>query len=124
MLRTLVADLTAGNGEAVAAHFLLGPELRWEVYDHLDPPSGTKGALRTRQALASFAEEVGSSRAVWVFRGVVPPTGDAGLPETAVFGLELVINSGGRQHATGAKVVIDCKEGLINHMVGPTAPVR
>jgi hypothetical protein len=118
-LQNLAADVSAGNGTAVAANFLAGPEFRWEVYEHMDPPNGSKGALRTRAAVAVFASIIRARHTVWTFAGVDPPVGNAGLPETVVYGLSLTIKSGRQERAAGAKVVIDCESGLINHMVGP-----
>jgi hypothetical protein len=118
-MRSLVADMDAGNGTAVAAHFLAGPDLRWEVYGHFDPPNGSKGALRTATAIASFAHEVRASHDLWTYLAAVPPVGNAGLPDTAVYGLSLRIKANAGERAAGAKVVIDCNSGRITHMVGP-----
>jgi hypothetical protein len=120
-LRALAADVTSGDGSAVAANFLATSRFRWEVYEHLDPPNGVKGALQTSDDVESFVHDIHSKGTVWSFRAAVPPVGAAGLPQTAVYGLDLMVRSGGRERAAGAKVVVDCASGLIGHMVGPSA---
>lgn len=102
----------------MAAHFLAGPDLRWEIYDHADPPNGTQGALRTLDAIAAVVREIHARGEVWVSEQVVPPTQrDNGSP--AVYGFSISITSGGTKTHGGAKVVIDCATGRVSHMVGP-----
>jgi len=107
-LDALARDVSRGVGLAVAAHFLAGPNLRWEVYDYADAPNGTLGALRTLDRIAAVAEEIHARGEVWVSDQVVPPTNrDEG--DLAVYGFAFSIDAGGTRTEGGAKVVIDCE---------------
>ncbi len=117
-LRALAQDVSRGDGTAVAAHFLVGPDLRWEVNEHADAPNGTLGALRTVGAISTFVQDVHARGEVWVSDQVVPPTQRA-EGSSAVYGFGIAITSGGMISKGVAKVVIDCATGRVSHMVGP-----
>ena len=52
----------AGDGTTVAGHFLVGPDLQWEVDEHFDKPNGTEDALRHPSAIAAYVCEVWTRR--------------------------------------------------------------
>lgn len=115
-MSAFVNDITRHDGAKIALHFLVSPELRWEVNEHFDPPNGTAGALRSREQIKRFADDI---REVWHVTDLAPPAGTAGLPDTAVYGVALRITSGSQEREGGAKLVVDCASGMISHMVGP-----
>ncbi len=119
-MRALAADVTHGNGGAVAAHFAVGPAFRWEVYEHFDPPNGTAGALLTAASVARFVEGVHSTQERWTSVGVSAPTGMANGPEQAVYGWSVRIDAHGVTRIGGAKIVLRCATGLVDHLVGPS----
>ena len=67
----------AGDGTAVAGHFLVGPDLRWEVDEHFGEPNGTEDALRRPSAVAAYVCEVHAAGEVWTYVGVATPDGTA-----------------------------------------------
>ncbi len=104
---------------AVAAHFLAGPGLRWEVREHFDPPNGTAGALRTLDAISAFAEVMHERGEVWQTEQVVPPAQHTdGTP--AVYGARVTATAPGGRLGSPVKAVIDCASGRVAHMVGPS----
>lgn len=102
----------------MAAHFLVGPNLRWEVHEQADAPNGTLGALKSLDAITAFVRDVHAQGEAWVSGEVVPP---AQRPEgsPAVYGARVTVTSGGVARGAAVKVVIDCATGKLSHMVGP-----
>jgi hypothetical protein len=84
-----------------------------QPYTASDPPLN----LRGRSAIVAFAARRAASGDGWTAARLLPPTGDAGLPAGAVYGLALRVNWHGDD--TGVKLVIDCRSGLIARWVGP-----
>lgn len=120
-LAMLIQAVNRRDGKALARSFQFGPDLRWETYGHFDPPNGTAGGLRTRVEIEAFVDELSAGREVWTNAALVSPLGSAGLPEVAGYGLSFtVVRGGGAEIAAGAKVAMDCRTGLITHMVGPS----
>ena len=118
-LAALARDVSRGDGVAVAAHFLAGPDLRWEVREHFDPPNGTGGALRTLDAISAFAEVMHKRGEIWKIEQVVPPAERTdGTP--AVFGGRVTASASGTTLGSPVKVIIDCATGRVSHMVGPS----
>ena len=118
-LAALARDVSRGDGVAVAAHFLAGPDLRWEVREHFDPPNGTGGALRTLDAISTFAEVMHKRGEIWKIEQVVPPAERTdGTP--AVFGGRVTASAPGTTLGSPVKVIIDCATGRVSHMVGPS----
>ena len=118
-LDAVARDVNQGDGEAVAAHFLAGPDLRWEVREHFDAPNGTLGALRTLEAISAFVRVMHARREVWTSEKVVPPLSPAD-DKHAVYGARFTATSPGGALGSPAKVVIDCATGRLAHMVGPS----
>ena len=52
-LEALARDVNRGDGEAVAAHFLAGLGVKWEVRELFDAPNRTEGVLRTQTAISA-----------------------------------------------------------------------
>ena len=118
-LNALARDVNRGDGAAVAAHFLAGSDLRWEVREHFDEPNGTEGALRTLGAISSFSRVMHTRGEVWTVESVVPPAQHTdGRP--AVYGANITATSPGGALSSPAKVVVDCATGRLTHMVGPS----
>jgi hypothetical protein len=118
-LEALARDVSLGDGTAVAAHFRGGPDLRWEVREHFDPPNGTLGALRTLDAISAFAEVIHQRGEVWTTGEVIPPAQHTdGAP--AVYGARVTATAPGATLTSPVKVVIDCATGRVTHMVGPS----
>ena len=65
----------AGDGTAVAGHFFVGPDLRWEVGEHLHELNGTEDALHRSSAIAAYVWEVHANGEVWMYVGVAAPDG-------------------------------------------------
>ena len=67
----------AGDGTAVAGHFLVGPDLRGEVDEHFDDPNSTEVALHRPSAIAAHACEVHAAGEIWTYVRVAAPDGTA-----------------------------------------------
>ena len=67
----------AGDGTAVAGHFLVGPDLRWEVDEHFDELNGTEDALPRPSAIAAILCEVHAAGEIWTYVRVAAPDGTA-----------------------------------------------
>ena len=67
----------AGDGTAVAGHFLVGPDLRWEVDEHFDEPNSTEDALHRFSVIAAYVCAVHDAGEVWTCVGVAAPDGTA-----------------------------------------------
>jgi hypothetical protein len=117
-LATLVSSVNARDSAAVVS--LFAPGFLWEVNEHMDPPNGTAGGLRTPADITAFLGELRGRRERWTEGSLVNPVGSANLPEQTGYGFGFSIVEAGRSRAGGGKVVIDCVSGRIIHMVGPT----
>jgi hypothetical protein len=79
--------------------------------------------LKGRAEIANFATRRAARGDGWTAVKLEPPTGTAGLPAEAIYGLTLRTTWAGT--AAGAKLVLDCRTGLIARWVGPAiAPPR
>jgi hypothetical protein len=116
-LAELLADVNAADGAAAAK--LFAPNGLWEPYEHLDPPNGTLGSLRTAGDISAFVREVHQRGERWTDGRLLSPEGSANLPEATVYGLSITVLVGGRARSDGGKVAVDCGTGRITHMVGP-----
>jgi hypothetical protein len=73
-----------------------------------------------RRAIASFVSDRYRRGDGWTATRLSPPVGRAGLPAEAVYGVELRLSRAGAVSRTsGAKVVVDCRSGLVRRWVGP-----
>jgi hypothetical protein len=113
----LLADVNAGDGSAAARHF--AADGLWEPYEHLNPPNGTAGGLVSKADIKAFVREVHGRGEQWTHGRLVSPVGSANLPEASAYGLAITVVLNGTSSNDGAKVAVDCKSGLITHMVGP-----
>ncbi len=61
----------------------------------------------------------------WTATRLVPPGGSVGLPKWAVYGLEFQISYQGTfvSKRASAKLVVDCRTGLLQGWVGPALKV-
>jgi hypothetical protein len=116
-LAQLLADVNAGDGPAAAQHFAV--DGLWEPYEHLNPPNGTAGGLTSKATITAFVQEVHRRGEKWTHGRLVSPVGPANLPEATGYGLAITVMVDGASQGDGGKVAVDCKSGLITHMVGP-----
>lgn len=73
-----------------------------------------------RAPLRRFAGDRYARGDGWTASAVVPPSGRANLPQEGIYRLDLRVTSRGAPFgAGGAKVVVDCRTGLITVWVGP-----
>ena len=113
-----LADVNARDGAAVARFFDASGFL-WEVNQHMNPPNGTAGGLRTVADIAAFMTELEARGDRWTNGSLASPAGTANLPEQTGYGLHFTIADAGKKRLGGAKVVMTCSTGLITHMAGP-----
>ena len=73
--------------------------------------------LRGRSQISAFAARRGARGDGWTAVRLLPPIGEVGLPREAIYGVTLRVTWHGGD--TGAKVVVDCRSGLIARWVGP-----
>lgn len=111
---SLAEGITLGLAEKVSAQFTNGV-LNWEVY--LVRPTG--GVFRTEGELRAFVARLHADNTQWRVADVDAPSGDAGLPESAVYGATIVIKDSRGSTSSPMKLVIDCKDGGIVRAVGP-----
>lgn len=112
-LRSVVAALDRGDGQGLAAAFTVNTH--WEVYQHFAPAP----PLTSRAAIASFAQQTSARHDRWQLAALEPPVGNGGLPDTAVYAASITVRNNSLYTHSGAKVVIECRTGLIKRMVGP-----
>jgi hypothetical protein len=73
-----------------------------------------------KDSISQFVTERHKAGDGWSATKLWPPTGQAGLPYQAVYGLDLRISQHGKLiRRGGAKLVIDCATGLLATWVGP-----
>lgn len=114
LLTTLAQAVTAGSAKDVAGQFSDGL-VNWEVY--LTRPSG--GVLLTPEDVRSFLSRLRADGSQWRVVDLYPPTGDAGLPDSAVYGASLSITDRRGSRTSPMKLVVDCDNGGITRAVGP-----
>jgi hypothetical protein len=117
MVKTRVAGaLRAFNlagAKAFARTFTRGATM--QPYTGSQPPPN----LRGRSQIAAFAIRRAARSDGWTAAKLFPPTGTVGLPTEAIYGMTLRVSSPHGGGENGAKLVIDCRSGLISHWVGP-----
>lgn len=73
-----------------------------------------------RKSIVDFIAERHRAGDGWSAFELAPPTGDVGLPDRAVYGLAVRITQRGALVRRGnAKLVVDCRSGLLGAWVGP-----
>lgn len=75
-----------------------------------------------RGSITRFVGERHAAGDGWTAIELAPPTGDAGLPRDAIYGISLRVTQYGRPISGGpfaAKLVVDCASGLASRWVGP-----
>jgi hypothetical protein len=102
-------DLAGAN--AFARHFVVRANM--QPYTASQPSLNLNG----RPEIAAFAARRVARGDGWTAVRLLPPTGRAGLPSEAVYGLTLRVSWHGAD--AGVKLVIDCRSGLIARWVGP-----
>jgi hypothetical protein len=86
---------------------------------NMQPYTASKPLLNLggRSQIAAFTARRTARGDGWTAARLSPPTGTAGLPATAVYGLTLRVTWNAAD--AGVKLVIDCRSGLIARWVGP-----
>ena len=84
---------------------------------------GYRPSLRARPGIERIARALYRRGDGWTATELGSPTGTAGLPDRAVYGLSLrVTRRGHATYSTGVKVVIACDSGRIKRWNGPIGP--
>ena len=78
-----------------------------------------RAPLVTRRGLTRFVNARYAAGDGWTVSQLLPPLGSAGLPVTAIYGLNLSVSYPGGHLAGGTKLVISCSSGLVRRWVGP-----
>jgi hypothetical protein len=114
-VRAALSAFDAGSGDAFARSFI--PRGSFHPYTASFPGAGFVGQAR----IARFASARYRSGDGWTATRLLPPRGTVGLPKWAVYGLEfrLTYQGGLVAERVGAKLVVDCRSGLLQGWVGP-----
>lgn len=73
-----------------------------------------------RESIVSFVAERHEAGDGWSATKLQPPTGQAGSPDEATYGLALRVSQPGELvRRGGAKLIVDCRSGLLVTWVGP-----
>lgn len=110
----LASAINAGDPANVVAQFDDG-NVHWDVY--LTRPGG--GALRNVEGVQAFVAKLRRDGIRWHLVQVDPPRGNAGLPDSAVYGAAISIEDGNGVRTSTMKLVIDCTSGGILRAAGP-----
>lgn len=90
----------------------------------LEPYTGTQDAATPRavgrRLIARYVVERHRTGDGWTASTVAPPSGHGGRPRHAIYEVRLVVQLRGVEHAAAAKIVLNCRSGLIEKWVGPT----
>ena len=79
--------------------------------------------FQSRQEITAFAAHRHRAGDAWSAARLEPPQGEVGLPREAVYGLVVAVSQhgqGGRVESGGAKIVVDCRTGLVSKWLGPS----
>lgn len=101
------------GAKAFAGSFTRGATM--QPYTASQPPPNLHG----RSQIAAFAGRRTARGDGWTAVKLYPPTGTAGLPTEAIYGMTLRVSSPHGGAENGVKLVIDCRTGLIARWVGP-----
>jgi hypothetical protein len=109
-LRSALSGFNAGLGPAFGKHFVRGA--RFHAYTAAEP--GRRG----RAAIARFVSRRYDAGDGWTGTALRPPRRTGA--RTVVYGVDLLLSSLGKPlTSSGAKVVFDCRSGLIRSWIGP-----
>jgi hypothetical protein len=73
-----------------------------------------------QDSIVSFVAERHQAGDGWSAIKLQPPTGEVGLPDEAIYGLDLRVSQrGALVRRGGAKLIVDCRSGLLVTWVGP-----
>ena len=115
-IRAMLARLNAGRSTAFAGGFV--KEGNW--HPSTSTSSIGRGGSTGRTAIAHLARDRFIAGDGWTATTLMPPTGDALLPRSAVYGLEFQVANDGQPVGGGtSKIVVDCRSGLVVRWVGP-----
>ncbi len=113
--RRVVAALAAFNtgvGDEFSRQFVNRGEFH---------PYSRRAALVGAKTISRFVSRRYKAGDGWTATALSPPTGAVGLPDVAVYRLELRISYQGEliEERAGAKLVVDCRSGKLRRWVGP-----
>lgn len=107
-INRLVDSIATGDSATAVAKF--SPHLTvWDVY--LTVPGQVGGPLRTSSDIAAFVDRLHARGEVWKVNGIDPPSGSAGMPGYAAYGVSVTIPSRGWSDVAMMKVVMGCTAG-------------
>lgn len=108
----MLRALAAGDGSTFAAGFTRSGYFA---------PFGGRVEAVGRGRIAAIVNGLRSE--IWGAHTLLPPRGTAGLPATAVYGLQIDVFHRGRLFRNrAAKVVVSCVPGRVSQWVGPNVP--
>ena len=88
-----------------------------------EPYTGTQDAAIPRavgrRLIARYVLERHRTGDGWTASAVAPPSGRGGRPLHAIYAVRLVVQLRGVEHTAAAKIVLNCRSGLIERWVGP-----
>jgi hypothetical protein len=118
-VRGVLSVFNLGFGPLFAKHFAL----RGQFHPYTSAIKGTNVVGRGR--IASFVRARYRKGDGWTASRPLSPQGSVGLPKHAVYGLEFRVSYQGAVIAeqVGAKLVIDCRSGLLQTWVGPSLKI-
>jgi hypothetical protein len=89
----------------------------------LEPYTGTQDAAIPRavgrRLIARYVLQRHRTGDGWTASAVAPPSGHGGRPLHAIYAVRLVVQLRGVEHTAAAKIVLNCRSGLIERWVGP-----
>jgi len=118
-VRRMLSVFNLGFGPIFAKHFTRTGNLH--PYTGSIAGSGFVG----RGRIASFVRTRYRKGDGWTASRLLSPQGSVGLPKRTVYGLEFRVSYQGAVVAeqAGAKLVVDCRSGLLTRWVGPSVKV-
>jgi hypothetical protein len=114
-LLSMIHSFNAGQGDEFASNFTQRPSFQPYLGD-VGQTYARRGHL-TRSELARFVHIRYSAGDGWTASRLLTPQGTAGLPATAIYGLQLSVSYPGGSVAGGSKIVVSCSSGLVRRWV-------
>jgi hypothetical protein len=114
-LRSALSVFNQGLGDDFARRFAV----RGQFHPYTRSVAGQ--GFTTRRAIARFVGTRYPAGGGWTAARLFTPQTSVGLPTRAVYGVDLRVSYQGRRVAEheGAKVVVDCRSGLVRAWIGP-----
>jgi hypothetical protein len=114
---SMIHAFNTAQGDEFASNFTQPPSFHPYLGD-VGQTHFNRGRV-TRRELARFVHTRYLAGDGWTVSKLLTPQRSAGLPSTAIYGVQLSVSYPGGSVEGGAKIVVSCSSGLVRGWVGP-----